>query len=137
MSDTARDIMTPNAECVKENETVAAAAAKMRDLGVGALPICGTDDKLKGMITDRDIAIAVVAEGTSADDTEVSELAAGTPVLVEADASADDVIAAMVDNQVRRIPVIEDKQLVGMISVADIARSLPDRAGDLIVALSE
>ena len=60
---TARDIMTAGAECVGENETLTDAARKMRDMDVGALPICGEDNRLKGMVTDRDIAIRCVAEG--------------------------------------------------------------------------
>lgn len=61
MSKTARDVMTQGVECVGENETVADAAKKLADLDVGAMPICGEDDRLKGMLTDRDIVVEVIA----------------------------------------------------------------------------
>jgi len=60
---TAREIMTGGPECIGENQTVLQAAKKLTDLGVGALPICGDDDRLKGMVTDRDIVIRVIAQG--------------------------------------------------------------------------
>ncbi len=60
---TARELMTPNAECVGEDDNLVTAASKMRDLDVGALPICGDDRQLKGVITDRDIIVKVVADG--------------------------------------------------------------------------
>jgi CBS domain-containing protein len=60
---TAREVMTGGVECIGENETLEAAGRKMKDLGVGALPICGEDNRLKGMITDRDIVIKCFAEG--------------------------------------------------------------------------
>src|SRR3990170_6479988 len=63
MTKTARDIMTSGAECVKTTDTLVDAAKKMRDLDVGAMPICGEDDRLKGMITDRDIVTKCIAEG--------------------------------------------------------------------------
>ena len=66
----ARDIMTPNPECIGADESVEAAARKMADLDVGALPICGTDNRLKGMITDRDIAIKIVAQGRQTRDRD-------------------------------------------------------------------
>jgi CBS domain-containing protein len=72
-----REIMTGEVTCVAETDTVADAAAKLRDLSVGALPICGEDDRLKGVITDRDIAVQVVAEGLDPASTTVSELAQG------------------------------------------------------------
>ena len=63
MGKTAREVMTSDAECIGENETIVDAAKKMADLDVGALPICGEDDRLKGMVTDRDIAVKVLARG--------------------------------------------------------------------------
>ena len=76
MPSTARDIMTSGAECASVNDTVTDAAKKMRDLGVGALPICGDDNRLAGMITDRDIVIKCVAEGHDTTSMKVSEYAA-------------------------------------------------------------
>jgi len=135
---TAREIMTPDVECVKSTENLVAAARRMSELGVGALPICGEDDRLQGIVTDRDIVIKIVAEELDPAKTKVSEIAEGKPVTVDADADASEVVAIMIENKIRRVPVIEDKQLVGMISQADIARSLdPEEVGALLAALSE
>jgi CBS domain-containing protein len=120
---TAREIMHLGAECIKEHETLATAAGRMRDLQVGALPICGADDRLQGIITDRDIVVRAIAHGHDPRTTTVRELAQGTPIWVDASASVDEAIQKMVDNKVRRLPVIEDHRLVGMISEADLARN--------------
>lgn len=123
---TARDIMHPGAKCVGEHETLETAARQMRDLGVGALPICGDDDRLHGILTDRDIVLKCVASGKDPRKMTAGELAQGVPHLVSSDASINDVLAVMEEHQVRRVPVLEDKRLVGMISEADLARHLPD-----------
>jgi CBS domain-containing protein len=133
----AREIMTPDAQCVGENETVAEAARKMRDLDVGALPICGEDDRLKGMLTDRDIALGVVAEGTDPDTVTAGEFGGDELVTIGADDDIEEALRTMADHQVRRLPVIDDHRLVGMISQADIARSVPpERAGEVLAAIS-
>jgi CBS domain-containing protein len=123
----ARDIMHPGAECVDEGETVAVAARKMRDLGVGSLPICGADDRLHGIITDRDIVVKCVAEGQEPGQFKVRDVAQGELVWVDADAGVNEVLHQMEDHQVKRLPVIENHRLVGMISEADLARNLDDR----------
>src|SRR4029450_3737208 len=103
---TAREIMTANAECVSVTDTLADAARKLRDLDVGALPICGDDDRLKGMITDRDIVIRCVAEGGDVNSTTAGSLADGKPVTIGADDSVEEALATMSQHQVRRLPVI-------------------------------
>src|SRR5919199_4131385 len=80
MPNTAREIMSGGVDCIGENETVAEAARKMAQLGVGALPICGEDDRLKGMLTDRDIVVKVIAEGKDPNSCRAGELAQGKPV---------------------------------------------------------
>ncbi|GLY68512.1 CBS domain-containing protein [Amycolatopsis taiwanensis] len=122
----ARDIMHAGAKCIGEHETLENAARQMRDLGVGALPICGDDDRLHGIITDRDIVLKCVAAGKDPHTMTAGELAQGVPHLVNADAGIDDVLTVMEEHQVRRVPVLEGKRLVGMISEADLARHLPD-----------
>jgi CBS domain-containing protein len=134
---TARDIMTPDAECARADETLVDAARKMRDLDVGALPICGPDDRLAGMITDRDIAIQAVAEGKDPRNTKVSELADGKTVTIGADDSVEEALSTMRKHGVRRLPVIDGQRLVGMVSQADVAKNLPDdKVGDLVDAIS-
>jgi CBS domain-containing protein len=132
----ARDIMSPNAECAKEHDSLMVAAKKMRDLDVGALPICGDDDRLKGMITDRDIAVKAVAEGLDCN-TEVSQFAQGKPVTIGADDSIEEALRTMKEHGVRRLPVIDGHDLVGIVSQADIAKNLDEsKTGDLVEAIS-
>ncbi len=98
----------------------------MRDLGVGALPICGNDKKLHGIITDRDIVIKAVAEGLDLTTCTAGQLAQGHVTYVDADTDMDTVVDVMGREQIKRIPVIHDHQLVGMISEADLAQQLDD-----------
>jgi CBS domain-containing protein len=135
---TARDIMTADVTCVGEKETLAEAAHKMADLGVGSLPICGDDNRLKGMITDRDIVVKVLAKDRDPSRVSAGELGAGKPVTIGADDDVAEVLRTMAAHKVRRLPVIDGHRLVGIVAVADVARALPDRpVGDLIDALSE
>ncbi len=134
---TAREVMTAGAECVGENETLEEAAQKMKDLDVGALPICGEDNRLKGVVTDRDIVIKCLATGGDPRTVTAGELGEGKPVTIGADDSVDEAITTMTDHQVRRLPVIDGHDLVGMISQADLARALPeDRVGELVELIS-
>jgi len=134
---TAREIMTGGVECASVNDTVADAARKMRELGVGALPICGEDNRLKGVITDRDIVVNCVAEGLDATEVKVEQYAGDEVVTIGADDSIEEALATMSSAGVRRLPVIDGHDLVGMISQADIARNLPDdKVGDLVAAIS-
>lgn len=125
---TARDIMHTGATCVGEHETLTAAAQHMRDLGVGVLPICGDDDRLHGVVTDRDIVIKAIAAGLDPNTTTAGELAQGNTYHVDADASIEELLTVMEEHQIRRLPVIEEHRLVGMVSEADIARHLPEHA---------
>jgi CBS domain-containing protein len=138
MAETARDLMTEGCECVNEGETVADAARKLAQLNVGAVPICGDDNKLKGMLTDRDIAVKVVAEGKDPSGVKAGDLAEGVPVTASVDESAADVLKTMAENQVRRLPVLDnDKNLVGIISQADVAiRAGDDETGRMVEAIS-
>ena len=134
---TAREIMTAGAECVGENDTLEVAAQKMRDLDVGVLPICGEDNRLKGVITDRDIVVKCLAEGGDPRNTKAGSLAEGKPVTIGADDSVEEAIQTMQAHKVRRLPVIDGHDLVGMVAQADIARSLPeDQVGELVKLIS-
>jgi len=133
----ARDIMTPGAECAHTDDTVAVAAMRMAELGVGALPICGRDDRLKGMITDRDIAIKVVGAGQDPRICKVGDVAQGEAVTIGADDDIDELLRTMSAHQVRRVPVIDGHTLVGIVAQADVARALPEqRVAELVEALS-
>ncbi|MEO3808256.1 CBS domain-containing protein [Sphaerisporangium sp. B11E5] len=134
---TAREIMTPNAECVNADESILDAAEKMRRLDVGSLPICGTDDRLKGMLTDRDIVVKVLAAGKEPKATRAGDFAQGEAVTIGADDDAAEILRTMASHQVRRLPVIDGHRLVGIVALADVARALPDRpVGDLVDALT-
>jgi len=121
----ARDVMHSGAECIGENGTLSRAAEMMRDLHVGSLPICGEDGKLHGIITDRDIVVRAIAEGYDPDTATAGDLASGTPIWVDADADSDEVLDLMIESSIRRIPVMEDRRLIGIISEADLAQHLP------------
>ena len=137
MAKKARDIMTGSPECVGENETVLDAAKKLKDLNVGSMPICGEDNRLKGMLTDRDIVVKVLAEGKDPSSTRAGELGEGKPVTIGADDSVDEALETMIQHQVRRLPVIDGHDLVGVVSQADIANNLePDKTGRLVDAIS-
>src|SRR3954465_12712316 len=134
---TAREIMTAGAECAKAGDTLVDAASKMRDLGVGALPICGEDNKLAGMITDRDIVLKCVAEGHDPPPMSVEEYDGNEVVTIGADDSIDEALATMTKAGVRRLPVIDGHDLVGIVSQADIPRNLPDdKVADFLQAIS-
>ncbi|WP_354643655.1 CBS domain-containing protein [Kitasatospora camelliae] len=135
---TAREIMHPGAECVGETETLADAARIMRERDVGALPICGENQKLLGILTDRDIVLKCIAEGRDPSLVKAVELAVGRPMVVEEDEDAEQVLRVMEQHLVRRLPVINhpDHKLVGMISEADIARHLPqERVAEFVTTI--
>jgi CBS domain-containing protein len=135
----ARDVMTPNAECIGEQETLLDAARKMADRGFGAMPICGEDNRLKGVLTDRDIVVKALAKGKDPASTRAGELGEGKPVTIGADDSLDEALRTMARYKVRRLPVIDGHDLVGIIALADVARQLDDNSskGNLIEAISE
>ncbi|WP_190158304.1 CBS domain-containing protein [Streptomyces litmocidini] len=135
---TARDIMTPEATCVRSSETLVDAARKMAELGVGALPICGPDEKLKGMLTDRDIVVKCVAKGKDPQQCTAGEFAQDEIVTVRADDTAEQVMRVMSEHRIRRVPVIDEHVLVGIIAQADVARVMPEhQVGDLVETVSE
>lgn len=125
---TARDIMTTGVTCIGEHDTLAVAAQHMRDLDVGALPVCGDDDRLHGMITDRDLVTKCVAAGLDPATMTAGELAQGSVYYVDADATVEEMLDIMEEHQIRRLPVIENHRLVGIVAQADIARQLPEYA---------
>lgn len=133
----AREIMTPDPECVRTSDTVLDAAKRMAELQVGAMPICGEDNRLKGMLTDRDIVVKVLAEGKDPRAVNAGELAQGEAVTIGADDDAKEILRTMSQHQVRRLPVIDGHDLVGIVAQADVARSLDEpEIGDLLQALS-
>jgi len=123
---TARDVMHLGAQCINERESLLSAAARMRELDVGALPICGDDDRLHGILTDRDIVVKCLAVGHDPAIMTAGELAQGRPHTIDADSDVDEVLRVMEEHRIRRLPVIDDRRLVGIISEADLGRHLPE-----------
>jgi CBS domain-containing protein len=139
MGKTARDVMTGGAECVQEDETVLDAAKRLAELDVGAMPICGTDKRLKGMLTDRDIVVKVLAKGKDPASVKAGELGQGDSetVTIGADDSIDEALRTMKDHAVRRLPVIDGTECIGIVSQADLAKEIDEsKVGELVEAIS-
>jgi len=133
-----REIMTSSPRCIGENDALSIAASVMSELDVGALPICGEDRKLKGMLTDRDIVVKAVAYGFDPETTPSRMLAAGVPVTVDADDDVNVALERMQEHQIRRLPVLEDRKLVGIITQADIALALSaETTGATVESISQ
>jgi CBS domain-containing protein len=137
MGKTAREVMTGGAECIGENDTVLDAAKRLAELDVGAMPICGEDDRLKGMLSDRDIVVKVLAQGKDPASTRAGELGEGKPVTIGADDSVEEALRTMKQHKVRRLPVIDGHDLIGIISQADLAKNVDEEeVGELVEAIS-
>jgi len=136
---TARDIMTSGADYLETSTTVLEAAKKLASEDYGAMPICD-GDQLKGMITDRDIVVKVLAAGKDPASTQVIDLTAdqGEVVTIGADDPIEEAARTMAQHQVRRLPVIDGTKLVGMVSQADLARAGVDGlTGNTVEQISE
>jgi CBS domain-containing protein len=139
MGKTARDVMTGGAECIQEDQTVLDAAKRLAELDVGAMPICGTDKRLKGMLTDRDIVVKVLAQGKDPASVKAGELGQGDgqTVTIGADDSIDEALRTMKDHAVRRLPVIDGTDCIGIVSQADLAKEIDEeKVGELVEAIS-
>lgn len=135
---TARDIMSPDAVTCPTDTTAAEAAKRMAQDGIGSIPVCDADGKLCGVVSDRDLAVMVVAEGRDPQQVTLGELVDGGEVVtIGADDSVEEAIKTMKDHAVRRLPVIDGRSVVGVVSQGDIAREMPDaKIGDLVEAIS-
>ncbi|MGW4929713.1 CBS domain-containing protein [Agromyces sp. NPDC004153] len=134
----ARDLMTADPTCVREDQTLVDAARMMRDLDVGALPICGNDDRLRGMLTDRDIVVKCLADGGDPRTTTAGSLGEGRPATIGADDDISEALEVMQKYQVRRLPVLDGYDLVGIISQADVALALSaEETGETVAEISE
>ncbi|MCM2414491.1 CBS domain-containing protein [Streptomyces sp. RKAG290] len=125
---TAKDIMHTGATWIPAHETLDRAAQLMREHNVGALPISanGEQDRMIGILTDRDIVVGCVAMGRNPSKVTAGDLAQGTPRWIDAGAEVEDVLEEMQSHRIRRLPVVENKMLIGMISEADLAQHLDE-----------
>jgi len=134
-----RDIMTRNVEVVNGNASLKEAATKMKTLDVGLIPVCD-GDRLKGLLTDRDITIRATANGRDPSKTKVSEVMSTDIAYCLEDQAVDEAVILMEARQIRRLPILnQDKQLVGIVSLADIAVDVGDRdlTGETLEEISE
>ena len=137
MATSVRDAMTENPRSIGASASVVEAARLMRDEHIGSLPITD-DEKLVGMITDRDITTRVVAEAADPKATSVGDVYSQDLVSVEPDRDVEEAVQLMARHQVRRLPVVENGRLVGMVAQADIAlKENEKRTGQLVGAISE
>ena len=137
MSKSVRDAMTENPRSIAASASVVEAARLMRAEHIGSLPITD-DEKLVGMITDRDITTRVVAEAADPKTTSVEDVYSRDLISVEPDQDLDEALQLMARHQVRRLPVVESNRLVGIVAQADIAREENEKKiGQLVEAISE
>jgi CBS domain-containing protein len=135
-----KDVMTRGVECATPHDTIAQAAHKMRRMDIGSLPICGDDDRLAGMITDRDITIRATADGCVPGETPVAEAMTRGIVYCFEDQDITDAASLMEEKQIRRLVVLDrSKRLVGIVSLGDLAvKSQNDRlSGEALERVSE
>ena len=132
-----RDVMTPNPRTVSPNDTVQRAAQVMRDEDTGAVPVV-ENGRVMAVVTDRDIVVRVVAEGGSFLGA-VRDVASTDVVTVSPDTSTKDAEALMGEHQIRRLPVVENDRLVGIVSIGDLAvkSGHDDRVGETLEYISE
>lgn len=121
MADSVRDVMTSDPKTVEAGDNVEDAAKLMAEADIGAVVVVD-DDKVAGIVTDRDIVVRVVAAGENPSKTDVSDAASGGADTIEADASIDDAVKLMREKDIRRLPVVEDEKPVGIVSLGDIAK---------------
>jgi CBS domain-containing protein len=135
---TVREAMHKGCECIGENQMLLDAAKRMEELDVGAMPICGEDDRLKGMLTDRDIVVKALARGKDPATTRCGEFAQGSTVWIGADASLEEALSLMREHAVKRMPVIDkNKRLCGIVTEADIATHVPEhKTGEFVEAIA-
>ena len=133
-----RELMTKDPACCSPSASVKEAASLMASNDCGQIPVTDAEGQLVGVITDRDIACRCVAQGKSAE-TKVEEIMSPSPVTVTIDASVAECCKKMEENQVRRLPVVDDAgKCCGIVSQADIARHASEHAtGDLVREVSE
>jgi CBS domain-containing protein len=137
MAKSVRDEMTEDPRSIGASASVVEAARLMRDQHIGSLPITD-DEKLVGVITDRDITTRVVAEAADPQSTSVGDVHSRDLITVEPDTDLEEALQLMARHQVRRLPVVESDRLVGIVAQADIALSENEKTtGELVGAISE
>jgi len=131
-----KDVMTPGPTAVSSDAMVVDAARRMLSEDVGSLPVVD-GEKLVGMVTDRDLVLHVIAKDLDPHKVPVSDVCSENPVIASPEDSLDDALQRMASEQVRRLPVVTDGRLVGILAQADIARTArPESTGRLVEEIS-
>jgi CBS domain-containing protein len=134
---TIRDVMTEDVRTVDAGAAISEAARLLAEAGVGSLPVL-EDGRPVGIVTDRDLVVRVLARGADVAAVRVGEVASSPLHSISSDRSVDEAIFLMSSNRIRRLAVVDDGRLVGMVSQADIARhESPDVAGIAVARISE
>jgi CBS domain-containing protein len=137
MAKSVRDAMSEDPRSIGASASVVEAARLMREEHIGSLPVTD-DDQLVGMVTDRDITTRVVAESADPKMTSVGDVYSRDLISVEPDKDLAEALRLMARHQVRRLPVVENGRLVGIVAQADIAlRENEKKTGELVEAISE
>ena len=138
MAETIRDVMTGSPRTIDSAGSAVDAARLMRDEDVGLIPIVESD-RLVGTVTDRDIAVRLVAEGKSPESTRVADIASRELVTIDPGQDVEEAMRLMSKHQVRRLPVVEeDGKLVGIVAQADIAKHVSAaQTGDVVEKISK
>lgn len=134
------EIMTSSVESVAEADNIVAAAAKMRDLNVGALPVRNDENKMTGMITDRDIVVRAIVNGKDPNSSMIREAMTSGVVSCPAELPVKDAVALMEKQQIRRLVVLDkNNNAVGILALGDIAVKAPgkDLCGEAVEEISK
>ena len=131
-----KDVMTKDVVFVQQDATVAEASRLMASQNLGVLAVCGKDGKLKGVVTDRDVVLRCVAADKDPTSLKVKQAMTKQVVTVEPEDSLETVARYMAAQQVRRLPVVQDGKLAGMVSLADLTRK-PELRMEVAEALCE
>jgi len=136
------EVMTNNPVCCLPNDSAATAAGLMKSKDIGSIPVIENEQtkKLVGIVTDRDLALKVVAEGRDAKTTKVEAVMTHNVVTCRADDDLQKALDAMADHQLRRIPVVNnDNKIVGIIAQADVATRVdqPEKTADMVKEISQ
>jgi CBS domain-containing protein len=133
-----RELMTPDPEHLSAGDTLVTAAQRMRDADVGSLPICDDGGQVTGIVTDRDIVVKCIADGGDPSTATVGSIASEMVYTVGPDDQIENALSVMEDHQVRRLPIVENGKLVGMLAQADVARTMSEpRVGEVVEEISK
>jgi CBS domain-containing protein len=138
MATRAADIMTKDVTAIREDETVREAAERLASDDIGVLPIVDDNKNLKGILTDRDIVVHVIARGKDPASTRARDLEQGEVITLRPDDSIEHAADLMAQHKVRRLPVVDGGHILGMVSQADVVKAVaPEKAGHMVTTISK